>query len=53
MDINRAKAVDLLAGERVVFKLKSRQGKTYEGYLILEANGKYINLKADGFVNSK
>lgn len=53
MDINRSKAVSLLNGERVIFKLKSRQGKTYEGYLILEANGKYLNLKADGFPSSK
>lgn len=53
LKISATSAKALLTGKHVRFKLKSKAGKEYEGYLKLKINGKYANFEADGFPEHK
>lgn len=53
LKISKSNMKKLLEKQKVPFKLKSKAGKDYEAYMVLDKNGKYINLKQDGFVNKK
>ncbi len=52
--ITKTKAKQLLKKDgKALFKLKSKAGKEYEGYLKLKLNGDYINFEAAGFPEKK
>lgn len=49
LKITKTKAKALLAGKHATFSLKSKSGKTYDGYLKMKINGQYVNFEPDGF----
>jgi DNA topoisomerase-3 len=52
--ITKTKAKQLLKKDgKAVFKLKSKAGKEYEGYLKLKVNGDYVNFEVAGFPEQK
>ena len=51
--ITKEKMKNMLAGKKQAFKLKSKEGKDYEGYLKFKINGIYVNFELDGLVNKK
>lgn len=53
LKITKTKAKTLLAGKHATFSLKSKAGKTYDGYLKMKINGEYVNFEPDGFPTKK
>lgn len=53
LKITETKAKSLLAGKKTVFSLKGKSGNTYEGYLKIKINGKYVNFEPNGYPKKK
>jgi len=51
--ISKANAKELFAGNKIVVKLKSKQGKDYKVYFTGKLNGDYFNLVKGEFVNKR
>ncbi|MEG1364885.1 MAG: DNA topoisomerase 3 [Cetobacterium sp.] len=50
--IDKESAQNFIKGEKVLFqKLKSKAGKEYNAYFVIEDTGSYINIKLDSFEN--
>ncbi|MBR8701039.1 MULTISPECIES: DNA topoisomerase [unclassified Fusobacterium] len=51
--VTKEKLKNMLNGKKELFKLKSKAGKDYEGFLKIKINGNFINFELDGFKNNK
>ena len=51
--ISKVSAKKLFAGDKIIVKLKNKQGKDYKIYFTGQLNGDYFNLLKGDFVNKK